>query len=55
MGVYDLLFRRTSTFVATIMASAFFFERTFDLGSEYMFDKINEGVSIDNFILLYNT
>ncbi|XP_026474865.1 cytochrome b-c1 complex subunit 9 [Ctenocephalides felis] len=43
MGVYDLLFRRTSTFVATIMASTFFFERTFELGSEYMFNKVNEG------------
>ncbi|KAJ8916702.1 hypothetical protein NQ315_000347 [Exocentrus adspersus] len=41
--VYNLVFKRTSTMALACVASVFFFERTFDLGSEYFFDKINEG------------
>ncbi|PNF24325.1 Cytochrome b-c1 complex subunit 9 [Cryptotermes secundus] len=41
--VYRSLFRRTSTFAATILLGAFFFERTFDVTSEYIFESINRG------------
>ncbi|PSN41507.1 Cytochrome b-c1 complex subunit 9 [Blattella germanica] len=41
--LYSAVFRRTSTFAATIMFGAFFFERTFDVTSEYIFDSINKG------------
>ena len=44
--VYNALFRRTSTFAATIMLGAFCFERTFDVTSEYIFDSINRGVRL---------
>lgn len=44
--IYNTLFKRTSTFALTCVIGAFFFERTFDLGGDYLFDKINEGVSI---------
>lgn len=43
--VYDTIFRRTSTYFVGIMASVFFFERAFDLGSEAIFDNVNRGVS----------
>jgi hypothetical protein len=43
-NVYRSLFRRTSTFAATILLGAFFFERTFDVTSEYIFESINRGV-----------
>lgn len=46
MGVlYNLIFKRTSTYVVGIMASVFFFERAFDLGSEAVFNNVNKGVS----------
>jgi ubiquinol-cytochrome c reductase subunit 9 len=44
--VYNALFRRTSTFAATIMLGAFCFERTFDVTSEYIFESINRGVRL---------
>jgi hypothetical protein len=43
-NVYRSLFKRTSTFAATILLGAFFFERTFDVTSEYIFESINRGV-----------
>lgn len=43
--MYQTLFRRTSTFALTILVGAFFFERAVDVGCDYIFDKINEGVS----------
>ena len=43
--VYDTIFRRTSTYFVGIVASVFFFERAFDLGSEAIFDSVNRGVS----------
>lgn len=42
--LYDTIFRRTSTYFVGIVASAFFFERAFDLGSEAIFDNVNRGV-----------
>lgn len=44
-GVYNAIFKRTSTFALVIISSAFFFERTVDLGVEKAFEKLNEGVS----------
>lgn len=43
--LYNTLFKRTSTFAVGIMASAFFFERSFDLISEQIFESTNKGVS----------
>lgn len=44
-SVYNLLFRRTSTFAITIMVGAVFFERLFDHGGEAVFEQMNRGVS----------
>lgn len=49
-SVYNLLFRRTSTFAITIMVGAVFFERVFDQAGDAVFDNINRGVSY--FLLL---
>lgn len=45
MALYNLVFKRTSTYAVAIMASVFFFERAFDLGSEAIFNSANKGVS----------
>ncbi|XP_059381856.1 cytochrome b-c1 complex subunit 9-like [Carassius carassius] len=42
-NVYNLLFRRTSTFAITIMVGAVVFERVFDQAGEALFDNINRG------------
>jgi hypothetical protein len=44
--VYNTIFKRTSTFAATVMVGAFLFERTFDVTSEYIFESINRGVRL---------
>ena len=44
-AVYNLLFRRTSTFVVTILVGAVFFERAFDLGADRLWERMNKGVS----------
>lgn len=44
-SVYNLLFRRTSTFAITIMVGAVFFERMFDQGGDAIFESLNRGVS----------
>ncbi|CAB0038850.1 unnamed protein product [Trichogramma brassicae] len=41
--VYNLLLKRSSTFAVTMLASAFFFERTFDMVSDGIFRSINKG------------
>lgn len=43
-AIYNLVFKRTSTYVVGIMASVFFFERAFDMGSEACFNNVNKGV-----------
>nr|XP_014354560.1 PREDICTED: cytochrome b-c1 complex subunit 9 isoform X1 [Latimeria chalumnae] len=43
--VYNLLFRRTSTFALTIMVGAVLFERIFDQGGDALFEQLNRGVS----------
>lgn len=45
-SVYNLLFRRTSTFAITIMVGAVFFERLFDQGGDAIFEQMNRGVSV---------
>lgn len=44
--IYNALFKRTSTFALAVVSGAFLFERSFDLGSVTLFEKINEGVSV---------
>ncbi|KAG5305968.1 QCR9 protein, partial [Pseudoatta argentina] len=41
--LYNLVLRRTSTFTVAVLASAFIFERGFDMASEKIFDTINKG------------
>ncbi|KAL2087736.1 hypothetical protein ACEWY4_016564 [Coilia grayii] len=42
-SVYNLLFRRTSTFAITIMCGAIVFERVFDQAGDTLFEQINRG------------
>uniref|UniRef100_A0A8B9GP18 Complex III subunit 9 n=1 Tax=Astyanax mexicanus TaxID=7994 RepID=A0A8B9GP18_ASTMX len=44
-SVYNLLFKRTSTFAVTIMVGAVLFERVFDQGGDALYESINRGVS----------
>lgn len=44
-AVYNLLFKRTSTYAVAIMGSVFFFERAFDMAAESIFENANKGVS----------
>ncbi len=37
------VFKRTSTFAVAIAGGAFFFERTFDVASQAIFENINKG------------
>ncbi|XP_011171059.1 cytochrome b-c1 complex subunit 9 [Solenopsis invicta] len=41
--LYRLVLKRTSTFTVAVIASAFVFERAFDMASEKIFDSINKG------------
>jgi len=50
--MYNLVLRRTSTFTIAVLASAFVFERAFDMASEKIFDTINKGVSVHLCFLL---
>ncbi|KAM9451392.1 cytochrome b-c1 complex subunit 9 [Clarias gariepinus] len=42
-NIYNLLFKRTSTFAVTIMVGAVFFERVFDQGGDALFEGLNRG------------
>jgi len=42
--VYNLLFRRTSTFMVTVLVGAVFFERAFDRGADALWERMNQGV-----------
>jgi ubiquinol-cytochrome c reductase subunit 9 len=44
MSLYNLVFKRTSTYAVAIMASVFIFERSFDLVAENIFYSANKGV-----------
>ncbi|XP_070164819.1 cytochrome b-c1 complex subunit 9 [Polyergus mexicanus] len=41
--LYNVFLRRTSTFTVVVIASAFVFERAFDLAADQIFDTINKG------------
>nr|XP_060644312.1 cytochrome b-c1 complex subunit 9 [Anolis sagrei ordinatus] len=41
--VYNLLFRRTSTFALSIAVGALTFERAFDQGADALFEHLNKG------------
>ncbi|XP_067329449.1 cytochrome b-c1 complex subunit 9 [Anolis sagrei] len=41
--VYNLLFRRTSTFALSIIVGALLFERAFDQGADALFEHLNKG------------
>lgn len=45
--LYNLVFKRTSTYVVGIVASVFFFERGFDVAADAIFDNHNKGVRTD--------
>jgi ubiquinol-cytochrome c reductase subunit 9 len=45
MSLYNIIFKRTSTYAVAIMASVFIFERSFDMISEGIFHNANQGVS----------
>ena len=51
-SVYNLLFRRTSTFAITIMVGAVFFERIFDQAGDTIFEQMNRGVSVSFGVLM---
>ncbi|XP_035245945.1 cytochrome b-c1 complex subunit 9-like [Anguilla rostrata] len=42
-SIYNLFFRRTSTFAVTIMVGAVLFERVFDQTGDAIFDHLNRG------------
>jgi ubiquinol-cytochrome c reductase subunit 9 len=44
-ALYNLVFKRTSTYAVAIMGSVFVFERAFDLAAENIFFAANKGVS----------
>ena len=46
-AVYNLLFRRTSTYVVTILVGAVFFERAFDRGADALWERMNKGVGFE--------
>nr|BAN21346.1 unkown protein [Riptortus pedestris] len=41
--LYNTIFKRTSTYTLAMVTGAFLFERTFDLGTEVLFERLNEG------------
>ncbi|XP_034236781.1 cytochrome b-c1 complex subunit 9 [Thrips palmi] len=43
MALFEVLFKRTSTFALTVAVGAFVFERSFDALTTTIFDRINEG------------
>lgn len=42
--LYNLVFKRSSTYAIGIMASVFFFERAFDMVADNIFYAANKGV-----------
>uniref|UniRef100_A0A8C8RW52 Complex III subunit 9 n=1 Tax=Pelusios castaneus TaxID=367368 RepID=A0A8C8RW52_9SAUR len=43
--LYNVFFRRTSTFTLTIVLSALVFERVFDQAADAFYERLNQGVS----------
>jgi len=44
--IYNAIFKRSSTFALACIASAFVFERSFDLTCDTIFENANKGVSM---------
>lgn len=44
---YNVFVKRNSAFVATIFASAFVFDMTFETAIDNLWDRLNAGVSIE--------
>ncbi|TFK01216.1 Cytochrome b-c1 complex subunit 9 [Platysternon megacephalum] len=42
--LYNVFFRRTSTFALTIVLGALVFERAFDQGADALYERLNHGV-----------
>ncbi|XP_076638938.1 ubiquinol-cytochrome C reductase complex subunit oxen [Colletes latitarsis] len=40
---YNLIFKRTSALVFTIMVTSFFFERVLDVSTDNVFENVNKG------------
>ena len=45
-GLYNLIFKRNSTFILTIVVGAVFFERALDHAVDYTWERHNQGVGI---------
>ena len=45
-GVYNLIFKRNSTFLLTVVVGAMFFERALDQAVDYAWERHNQGVII---------
>lgn len=41
--LYNLVLKRASTFTVAVVATAFVFERGFDMASEKIFETVNKG------------
>lgn len=41
--IYNIFFKRSSTFLLTVAVGAFFFERTLDIVTQKIFESMNEG------------
>ena len=44
--LYNMVFRRTSTLVVAILVGAVVFERVFEPNTDYLWERINKGVSL---------
>lgn len=42
-SLHNIFFRRSSAYALTIVGAAFFFERGFDIVTEYAFEQMNKG------------
>ncbi|KAF3424847.1 hypothetical protein E2986_11014 [Frieseomelitta varia] len=45
--LYNVLFKRSSTFTVTILVSCFIFERGLDLVADQIFEQVNQGVCLN--------
>ena len=46
--IYNIFFRRTSTFFVTVLVGAVFFERAFEASTDTLWDRMNKGVRNKN-------
>lgn len=49
--IYNLFMKRTSTYAVAIVGSVFFFERGFDMIAESIFENVNKGVSLHDYLI----